>query len=318
MSKVSIIVPVYNVEKFLSRCVDSILIQTYQNWELILVDDGSPDSSPEICDEYAQKDSRITVIHQENSGANRAREAGVKASNACDYITFVDSDDTLPPTALQTLHSFTDKKYDIIIGTYDRNPKSYTDGVIDKLELAKRIYHYDIASSPYAKLFRRELFDDNTFDLPRDFVMGEDFIMNLRLAFACKRKIRVIPMVVYHYKDNAEGIMNTFHYTLDYLSKSYYYKKSVIPTKYRKECMPCCIDNVLLSCHIIVGHYSHCHTKVRTALHQEVMEDIRLYNYTAQWWKHFSLRFSSPTFSRFYLWIHGAIVSLKKIKRRLN
>ena len=89
---ISIIVPVYNVEKYLKKCIDSILNQSFQNFELILVDDGSTDSSGEICDEYALKDRRVLVIHKENEGLSSARNEGIKASSA-EYVGFVDSDD---------------------------------------------------------------------------------------------------------------------------------------------------------------------------------------------------------------------------------
>ena len=99
---ISIIVPVYNVEKYLHRCVDSILNQTYRNLEIILVDDGSPDRSGEICDEYAAKDGRIRVIHQENRGLSGARNAGLDICKG-EYIAFVDSDDYIEPDMFQQL-----------------------------------------------------------------------------------------------------------------------------------------------------------------------------------------------------------------------
>ena len=314
--KISVVVPVYKAERFLHSCVDSILAQTFEDFELLLVDDGSPDSSGKTCDEYAENDHRVRVFHIPNGGANKARALGVAKSGESEYITFVDSDDSLPPTALQDLYALASEGYDIIIGNYDRNPKRYADGEIDKLELAKQIYAYSIAPSPYAKLFRRELFDEKTFDLPRDFVMGEDLIMNLRLAFACNGKIRIVPTVVYHYNDNAEGIMSTFNYTLDYLGRSYHFKKSVIPEPYREECMPYCIANILMMNHVIVGHYYHHKTREKTQLHLQVLEDIRNYGYRERWWERCALRFSSPMFSRLYLGIRALILWMKKIKRR--
>lgn len=92
MKKISIIVPVYKVENYLRQCVDSILAQTYANFELILVDDGSPDSCPKICDEYASNDKRIKVIHKNNDGVSEARNSGIEAATG-DYIVFLDSDD---------------------------------------------------------------------------------------------------------------------------------------------------------------------------------------------------------------------------------
>lgn len=314
--KISVIVPVYKAEMFLHCCVESILAQTFENFELVLVDDGSPDDSGKICDEYAEKDTRIRVLHIANSGANKARALGVAEAAESEYITFVDSDDSLPPTALQDLYTLTDEEYDIIIGNYDRNPHQYIDGETDMLGLVKQIYTYRIASSPYAKLFRRGLFDESIFDLPRDFVMGEDLIMNLRLAFACKRKVRIVPTIVYHYNDNAGGIANTFKYTLDYLSKSYHFKKRVIPETYRHECMPHCITNILMMNHVIVGYYCQNKTRVMTPLHQEIVEDIQNFGYTGQRWERFALRFSNPIFSSIYMWIRAAKQSLKKLKRR--
>ena len=93
---VSLIIPVYRVEKYLSRCLDSVLNQDYSNIEIILVDDGSPDSSPLICDEYAQRDPRISVIHKKNGGQSSARNAGLKVAKG-HYVNFLDSDDWIAP-----------------------------------------------------------------------------------------------------------------------------------------------------------------------------------------------------------------------------
>ena len=101
---ITIIVPVYKVENYLSRCVDSILNQTYTDFRLILVDDGSPDNCGKMCDEYAKKDSRVTVLHQKNGGLSAARNTGLNLfyeQNKSDYITFVDSDDWLHPRYLE-------------------------------------------------------------------------------------------------------------------------------------------------------------------------------------------------------------------------
>ena len=96
MPKVSVIIPVYNVEQYLNRCIDSVLNQTYKDFEIILVDDGSTDKSGEICDVYAEKDSRITVIHKENGGLSDARNFGIDAARG-DFLTFLDSDDYFHP-----------------------------------------------------------------------------------------------------------------------------------------------------------------------------------------------------------------------------
>ena len=100
---ISVIVPVYNVEPFLKKCVDSIVLQTYANLEIILIDDGSPDKCPEICDAYARKDNRIKVVHQENGGLARVRNVGIENATG-DYITFIDSDDFVAPNYVDFLY----------------------------------------------------------------------------------------------------------------------------------------------------------------------------------------------------------------------
>lgn len=102
---VSVIVPVYKTEKFIHRCIDSVLNQTYSNWEMILVDDGSPDACGQICDSYAEKDGRIHVIHQENQGLSAARNAGIKICKG-EWIYFLDSDDFIVEDALEKMIFF--------------------------------------------------------------------------------------------------------------------------------------------------------------------------------------------------------------------
>ncbi len=100
---ISVIVPVYNVEKYMERCVDSILRQTYTNIEIILVDDGSTDASSRLCDEYAARDGRIKVVHKENGGLSDARDAGLAVAEG-DYIGYVDSDDWIEPDMYELMH----------------------------------------------------------------------------------------------------------------------------------------------------------------------------------------------------------------------
>lgn len=108
-AKISIIVPVYNIEKYIVRCIESILNQTYSNLEIILVDDGSTDSSGGICDEYAKKDDRIVVIHKVNGGLSDARNAGLKVVTG-DYIGYVDGDDWIDSTMYEDMLSVMEAK----------------------------------------------------------------------------------------------------------------------------------------------------------------------------------------------------------------
>lgn len=121
---ISIIIPVYKVEKYIHKCVDSVLAQTYKNLEIILVDDGSSDCSGKICDEYAPKDARIKVIHQSNGGISAARNAGIKVAQG-EYFSFIDSDDWIDPLFIETLLKMIDK-YAADISVVARNNVSHT------------------------------------------------------------------------------------------------------------------------------------------------------------------------------------------------
>ena len=115
MKKISVIVPVYKVEAVLKKCLDSIITQTYENLEIILVDDGSPDISGKICDEYSKRDSRVKVIHKKNAGVAAARNSGLKVATG-EYCTFVDSDDYVSPNIYQILlNSIVSSKSDVAI-----------------------------------------------------------------------------------------------------------------------------------------------------------------------------------------------------------
>ena len=118
--KISIIIPMYNVEKYLRRCLDSVLNQTFQDWQAICVDDGSPDKSGNIAEEYAQKDKRFIVVHKENGGLSDARNAGMSYATG-DYIMYLDSDDFIHPQTMEIAYNLAKQnKSDIVSFTYDR------------------------------------------------------------------------------------------------------------------------------------------------------------------------------------------------------
>lgn len=111
----SVIVPVYKVEKYVERCLNSIIAQTFTNWECIIVDDGSPDNCGKICDEYAQRDSRIKVIHQQNGGLSIARNEGIKLAKG-KYLTFIDSDDAIEPDTFLHYMNYINKYDWVMVG----------------------------------------------------------------------------------------------------------------------------------------------------------------------------------------------------------
>ncbi|MGL5933460.1 MAG: glycosyltransferase family 2 protein [Cetobacterium sp.] len=170
--KISIIVPVYKVEKYLAKCIDSILAQTFKNFEVILVNDGSPDRCGEICDEYAKKDNRIKVIHKENGGQASARNIGLDIAKGS-YIGFLDSDDWIEPTMYEVLYelSINNNSEISIVGT--RLISSKKDIQVDDFELVKIFTREramkEVLSGKYfnevvwGKLFKKELFNDLKF-----------------------------------------------------------------------------------------------------------------------------------------------------------
>ena len=207
---IGVIVPVYKVEKYIAECIESILAQTYTKFRLILVDDGTPDNAGKICDEDAKKDSRITVIHQENAGVTRARARGVEEADDCEFITFVDGDDTLPSTALQELYYAINENHDMVFTDNVLDYPSVTTDSITRSKFQELLLSEKISSAPWGKLFRRHLFNNFTFDISRKIVMGEDLVMNLRIADYCKKNIRVIHTLTYNYNIHQESICHNF------------------------------------------------------------------------------------------------------------
>lgn len=184
MEKISIIVPIYNVEKYLKQCIDSIIAQTYTNIEIILVDDGSPDNSGNICDEYAKKDCRIKVIHKQNGGLSDARNAGIKVASG-ELIGFVDSDDYIANDMYELLYNNL-KKENAQISCCNRyicyKNKNTIYGinnfyeVMDSMRAIELMCTYGyIGFSAYTKLYKKELFDNIKF--PKGKVCEDMFIM---------------------------------------------------------------------------------------------------------------------------------------------
>ena len=186
---ISVIVPVYNTEKYLHRCVDSIINQTYQNLEIILVDDGSTDSSGCICDEYAKKDERIKVIHKENAGQGVARNIALEYASG-EYVGFVDSDDWIDPRMYQTLYTYAVKdQSDIVVcGRYlywddrEKQPMFHLANpvVYSGREALVRLLIYDgIDSALCDKLCKKSLFKNICFPLERYICEDVDVVYKL-------------------------------------------------------------------------------------------------------------------------------------------
>ncbi len=204
---ISIIIPVYKVEKYLPRCIESVLNQTYKNFELILVDDGSPDNSGKICDEYALKDNRIKVIHKENGGVSSARNAGVDVVTG-KYINFVDSDDWVPNNSLKSLYdAIIESNADLSIGGYENRGKrikiiKYESEEIDFTSISDKqiidVVNRTCMYGPCCKLYKSELIKNNRVFFNQNIKLGEDtlFVRNYLMYI---NKIQICNDLVYYY-----------------------------------------------------------------------------------------------------------------------
>lgn len=233
MPKFSIILPIYNTEKYLDRCMDSVLNQTYQDFEIIMIDDGSMDSSPQICDEYANKDSRVKVIHKSNAGLGYARNTGLEIS-AGDYVLFLDSDDYISKETLKTVLSRIDETgaeicmFDYFIkrdsgkelrkhsplGRTVLEPPVIMDQVLLGMLASEPTYPSDtyISMSVWKFIYLRELLVNNNlrFSSERECV-SEDIVFHLHVM-PHVRKMCTIDQCLYYYCENGTYLSLTKKY----------------------------------------------------------------------------------------------------------
>lgn len=213
---VSVIIPVYNVEKYLPKCLDTVINQTYKNLEIILVDDGSPDNSGKICDEYAGKDSRIKVIHKENGGLSDARNAGIEVAKG-KYITFIDSDDYVDDDYVAYLYDMLlTYKTKISIASHrvisenkkkDRYAHCASICVSSKETLKKLLYDDYVDTSAWAKMFELTLFKNIKFPVGR---LYEDAATIYKLIDKCEN-ICISTKPIYNYCIRKDSIsQNSF------------------------------------------------------------------------------------------------------------
>ena len=226
---ISIIVPVYNAEKYLEACINSVLGQTFSEFELILVNDGSQDTSPEICEAFALKDKRIRVVHQGNQGVSAARNAGLKEA-AGDYIMFVDSDDWLDETYLEDFQKYIESNCDIVIGGFTK----YKDnGIQDKVSMhvdlqsvesmedsiLSQMIKRGLLNSCWGKLFRSDLAKSHLF--PLGSAWGED----TAFVLSCIAKDSIIACCKtekYYYRCSETGLDKRFDLNKPNYMQRYY------------------------------------------------------------------------------------------------
>ena len=265
---ISVIIPVYNVENYLNDCLDSVLSQTYKNLEIILVDDGSSDKCPCICDEYAKKDSRIRVIHKENEGVSVARNLGLDVARG-DYIGFVDGDDFISKDFYRALYDNITKHsadisaclycnvYENIIAKilHDRTLLKSDYVIANRVEALRLFFENKINTSSWNRLYRREIIESIRF--PIDVKLGEDVVFTYR-TFDNSNAIVFSNNYHYYYRQRKSGAFdsrrNRYHQRLFeiLLNDADYYK-----TKYPSlsELIECFILRVYIS--ILSNYIDH-------------------------------------------------------------
>lgn len=227
MSKVvSIVVPIYNVEKYLYRCVDSILNQSYQNLEVILVDDGSPDNCGKICDEYAVKDSRVKVIHKYNGGLSDARNYGLNYASG-QYIIFIDSDDYIEKQLVErALGEIEKQDADVVIWGYFADFVDDNESLIDSQKRVPKKQVYDSKDSSFKvysdlvgfigyawnKMYRTDYLKTNNFKFEKGLSLVEDIVFNSPALSNCKKVVFLNEAYV-HYMQRPRDTLGTKYYS---------------------------------------------------------------------------------------------------------
>lgn len=219
MSQITVIVPVYKVEAYIDRCLESILAQSFSDFDLVLVDDGSPDNCPQICDAYAEKDERITVIHKQNGGLSDARNAGIDWAmehSDSQWLAFVDSDDYLHPDYLKILLDTAKKENaDLVICDFirvnerdeiiEREHKFFDLVTEDKNKLFQLLYSNWRVVPAWNKLYHKHIFDDLRFAFGK--IHEDDFAIH-HVLWNCRKAV-IIPTGLYYYLQRANSIMKT-------------------------------------------------------------------------------------------------------------
>ena len=225
LTKISVIVPIYRIENYLAKCIESLLQQSFQDFELILVDDGSPDSCPEICDNYAKKDQRIKVIHKTNGGLLSARKAGLDAALGT-YIAYVDGDDWVDNYYLDTLYRLAESNNaDLVVTGHFREFNSKIEtikpkaaGVYDADQIRSEILpnaiyngefcEHGMSTYVWNKLFKKVLLEQILYDVHNDVIMGEDAAITYSyLAISKRLVISKIPL--YYYRQRHDSIVKS-------------------------------------------------------------------------------------------------------------
>lgn len=229
MVTLSVIIPAYNAGAFVENCLKTVLDQTFSDFEVIIVNDGSTDNTLEILEEFAAKDNRITIINQENGGVSAARNAALKIASG-KYITYIDADDTVPSTSFEDMLSLMADDVDLVVCSYNVK-RIFTKPIYEKVtefsadEINDRFIDFDsVVWMPVCKLFRRNIIIDNNLQYDISITFGEDHIFNLLYAKYITGRVVVSDKIVYNYHHIRGGLCAKFYPNMHEMQKYVYLK----------------------------------------------------------------------------------------------
>lgn len=283
---ISIIVPVYKAEKYLHKCLDSILAQTFTDFEVLLIDDGSPDRSGEICDEYAAKDSRMRVFHKENGGVSAARQTGM--DNALgEWTIHVDPDDWVEPTMLEELYKKAkETDADMVICDYFQdigNCSQYIDQVpssLDHIEILKGLFR-NLQGSCWNKLVKRDCYSRYGIRFPKGINICEDRQVNMELLIH-DIKVAYHPAAFYHYVIgiNQNSLVQNSRVNTDYRANLFFIefvieKCSMLPGEYIVKYVVDNIYSVIISSNLSQKQFNNLFSKYKCYVQESVACPLR-------------------------------------------
>lgn len=327
-NKISVIVPVYNAEKYVKRCIDSILNQTYKNLEVVLVNDGSTDKSGYICDMYAKSDDRIKVVHQLNKGVCVARNTGIKESSG-EYILFIDSDDWIEYNTLEILmNNVKFEDIDILIYGYKMEfiqkdnkktkivtpEKKFYKTVLDYLDDFNIYRTNGLFGYCWNKIYKADIIRKNKVFF-EEYAFAEDLYFNFKILPYC-RDIKVINDSFYHYmhqseitlskvkKDEITAMNQIYDKTVEFLKKmnSYENNKEYISTKYIENMMSYILNDIFKS-NYRVNKIKNLYNSAR------VKNSIKYFNSDITFYKfmHPFVRFNLPIMTLLYIYLYKGL-----------
>ena len=291
MVDISVIIPVFNAQEHLARCLNSVLAQDFSNYEIILVDDGSKDNSLKICKEFESQISKIHVFSKNNGGANSARAFGVEQSKGT-YISFVDSDDKIPPSSLSNLYEKAVKnRLDIVQASttfcteenHIKWSKLLREGIYNSKDFIKFLFLDQCDGGPHGNLYHHSLFSKETFNLPFDVRLGEDFYMNLCLGIQANKIGLFNDISCYCYYENPKSVTHTYNFD------------SIVPHQHQLECIRTVLKNHNLfkdfakifyqkAIYTLSSICLHNHDLIRNTYIQEIVQEAEEYQYSLKFW----------------------------------